>query len=82
MLTLFQSTALQNSIGTRFLSLIYKGIAPGDEKQCLPLLDPSCKRLASGLLELAFSFGGLVGKIAIHYAILMTEICNSLAVYL
>ncbi|XP_073924597.1 DNA-dependent protein kinase catalytic subunit isoform X2 [Castor canadensis] len=54
-----QSTALQNSIGTRFLSLIYKGIAPGDEKQCLPLLDPSCKRLASGLLELAFSFGGL-----------------------
>ncbi|XP_045311337.1 DNA-dependent protein kinase catalytic subunit isoform X1 [Leopardus geoffroyi] len=52
----FQS-ADQYSVGTKLLSLVYKSIAPGDERQCLPSLDPSCKRLASGLLELAFAFG-------------------------
>lgn len=48
----------------RLLSLVYNGIAPAQEKQYLQSLDPSCKSLASGLLELAFAFGGLVGKIA------------------
>ncbi|XP_074175096.1 DNA-dependent protein kinase catalytic subunit isoform X2 [Rhinolophus sinicus] len=54
-----QSVDQRDSIGTKLLSLVYKSIAPGHERQCLPSLDPSCKRLASGLLELAFAFGGL-----------------------
>ncbi|KAI5273209.1 Dna-Dependent Protein Kinase Catalytic Subunit [Manis pentadactyla] len=54
-----QSADQHHSFGTKLLSLVYKSIAPGDERQCLPLLDPSCKHLASGLLELAFACGGL-----------------------
>ncbi|XP_016054399.1 PREDICTED: DNA-dependent protein kinase catalytic subunit [Miniopterus natalensis] len=54
-----QSVDQHHYIGTKLLSLVYKSIAPGHEQQCLPVLDPSCKRLASGLLELAFAFGGL-----------------------
>ncbi|KAM9626909.1 DNA-dependent protein kinase catalytic subunit isoform 2-T2 [Trichechus inunguis] len=53
-----QSADLHHSIGTKLLTLVYKGIAPGEEGQCLPVLDTSCKRLAGGLLELAFAFGG------------------------
>ncbi|XP_055968392.1 DNA-dependent protein kinase catalytic subunit [Sorex fumeus] len=52
-----QSTDEHHSIGTKLLFLVYKSIAPADEGQSLSLLDPSCKRLASGLLELAFAFG-------------------------
>uniref|UniRef100_A0A8C7BY96 DNA-dependent protein kinase catalytic subunit n=1 Tax=Neovison vison TaxID=452646 RepID=A0A8C7BY96_NEOVI len=48
-----------HSVGTKLLSLVYKSIAPGDEREYFPSLDPSCKRLANGLLELAFAFGGL-----------------------
>uniref|UniRef100_A0A452TWS2 DNA-dependent protein kinase catalytic subunit n=1 Tax=Ursus maritimus TaxID=29073 RepID=A0A452TWS2_URSMA len=48
-----------HSFGTKLLSLVYKSIAPGDEQEYFHSLDPSCKRLASGLLELAFAFGGL-----------------------
>ncbi|XP_021104653.1 DNA-dependent protein kinase catalytic subunit isoform X3 [Heterocephalus glaber] len=58
-----QSTAMHHSIGMRLLSLVYEGIAPGEERQCLLSLDPSCKRLASGLLELAFAFGGLCERL-------------------
>ncbi|XP_037351401.1 DNA-dependent protein kinase catalytic subunit-like [Talpa occidentalis] len=53
-----QSTDQHHPVGTKLLSLVYKSIVPGDE-QYFPSLDPSCKRLASGLLELAFAFGGL-----------------------
>nr|XP_012645481.1 DNA-dependent protein kinase catalytic subunit isoform X3 [Microcebus murinus] len=58
-----QPTDRHHSIGTELLSLVYKGIAPGDERQCLPLLDPSCKRLAHELLDLAFAFGGLCERL-------------------
>ncbi|GAB1300036.1 DNA-dependent protein kinase catalytic subunit [Apodemus speciosus] len=54
-----QSTALNQSIGMRLLSLVYKGITPTEERQCLQCFDPGCKSLADGLLELAFDFGGL-----------------------
>ncbi|XP_063114601.1 DNA-dependent protein kinase catalytic subunit isoform X3 [Cavia porcellus] len=58
-----QSAALHHSIGMRLLSLVYEGIAPGEGKQNLLSLDSSCKRLASGLLELAFAFGGLCERL-------------------
>ncbi|XP_044101561.1 DNA-dependent protein kinase catalytic subunit isoform X2 [Neovison vison] len=54
-----QSADQHHSVGTKLLSLVYKSIAPGDEREYFPSLDPSCKRLANGLLELAFAFGGL-----------------------
>nr|XP_055174250.1 DNA-dependent protein kinase catalytic subunit isoform X3 [Nyctereutes procyonoides] len=54
-----QSADQRHSVGIKLLFLVYKSIAPGDEREYFPLLDPSCKRLASGLLELAFAFGGL-----------------------
>ncbi|KAM5298283.1 DNA-dependent protein kinase catalytic subunit [Ctenodactylus gundi] len=53
-----QSSDLRCSVGTRLLSLVYEGLAPGEERQCLPSLEPSCRRLARELLELAFAFGG------------------------
>ncbi|XP_038201173.1 DNA-dependent protein kinase catalytic subunit [Arvicola amphibius] len=54
-----QSTALDHPIGMRLLSLVYKGIAPAEGRQCVQSLDPSCMSLANGLLELAFAYGGL-----------------------
>ncbi|CAK7289303.1 DNA-dependent protein kinase catalytic subunit [Vulpes lagopus] len=54
-----QSADQRHSVGIKLLFLVYKNIAPGDEREYFPSLDPSCKRLANGLLELAFAFGGL-----------------------
>ncbi|XP_077022849.1 DNA-dependent protein kinase catalytic subunit isoform X2 [Tamandua tetradactyla] len=54
-----QSADLHHSVGAKLLSLVYEGIACGDERHCLPVLDASCEQLARGLLELAFAFGGL-----------------------
>ncbi|XP_037658373.1 DNA-dependent protein kinase catalytic subunit [Choloepus didactylus] len=54
-----QSAELHHSVGTKLLSLIYEGIAPGDGGHGFSALDASCEQLARGLLELAFAFGGL-----------------------
>ncbi|KAM9024210.1 DNA-dependent protein kinase catalytic subunit [Ara ararauna] len=43
-----------SSVGSKLLSVIYKGIAPGGERVSLPLLDVSSKKLADRLLQLAF----------------------------
>ncbi|XP_077348787.1 DNA-dependent protein kinase catalytic subunit isoform X2 [Lithobates pipiens] len=53
-----QATKLSFSVGSKLLLVVYKGIAPGDERKSLPSLDISSKRLAEGILQLAFSFGG------------------------
>uniref|UniRef100_A0A8U8BLG7 DNA-dependent protein kinase catalytic subunit n=1 Tax=Geospiza parvula TaxID=87175 RepID=A0A8U8BLG7_GEOPR len=42
------------SVGSKLLSIVYKGIAPGGERISLPCLDISRKRLADSLLQLAF----------------------------
>jgi len=34
---------------------VYKGIAPGEERKALPSLDVNTRRVADGLLQLAFS---------------------------
>ncbi|XP_052014740.1 DNA-dependent protein kinase catalytic subunit isoform X2 [Apodemus sylvaticus] len=75
-----QSTALNHSIGMRLLSLVYKGIAPAEERQCLQCLDPGCKSLADGLLELAFDFGGLcehLVSLLLNSAMLSTQYLGS-----
>lgn len=56
-----QSADEQHSLGMKLLSLVYKSIAPGHEGLSLSSLDPSCRRFALELLELAFACGGLVG---------------------
>nr|XP_033789602.1 DNA-dependent protein kinase catalytic subunit isoform X2 [Geotrypetes seraphini] len=53
-----QTAGLQFTVGSKLLSVVYKGIAPGDEKKSLPSLDISSKRLADGVLQLAFDLGG------------------------
>ncbi|XP_030070017.1 DNA-dependent protein kinase catalytic subunit [Microcaecilia unicolor] len=53
-----QTAGLQFTVGSKLLSVVYKGIAPGDERKSLPSLDISSKRLADGLLQLAFDLGG------------------------
>ncbi|MBN3311515.1 PRKDC kinase, partial [Atractosteus spatula] len=53
-----QAASFGLSLGSKLLSVVYKGIAPGDEKKSLPSMDVSSRRLADGLLQLAFSLGG------------------------
>ncbi|KAJ0023075.1 hypothetical protein NQD34_015209 [Periophthalmus magnuspinnatus] len=43
------------ALGSRLLTAVYKGIAPGEDRSSLPSLDVNTKRLADGLLQLAFS---------------------------
>ncbi|XP_066480516.1 DNA-dependent protein kinase catalytic subunit [Tiliqua scincoides] len=52
-----QGSDLRCKTGSTLVLVVYKGIAPGDERKSLPLLDASTKRLAEGLLQLAFAFG-------------------------
>ncbi|XP_035175280.1 DNA-dependent protein kinase catalytic subunit [Oxyura jamaicensis] len=44
-----------SSIGSKLLSVVYKGIAPGGQRISLPSLDISSKRLADRLLQLSFA---------------------------
>uniref|UniRef100_A0A8C6YCR5 DNA-dependent protein kinase catalytic subunit n=1 Tax=Naja naja TaxID=35670 RepID=A0A8C6YCR5_NAJNA len=48
---------LQFETGSKLILVVYKGIAPGDERRSLPSLDIGSKQLAEGLLHLAFAFG-------------------------
>jgi hypothetical protein len=41
---------------------VYKGIAPGEDRKALPPLDINSRRLADGLLQLAFSLSQQVGQ--------------------
>ncbi|XP_073344741.1 DNA-dependent protein kinase catalytic subunit [Pagrus major] len=50
-----QDAAYAKSLGSRLLMTVYKGIAPGEDRKALPSLDINTKRLADGLLQLAFS---------------------------
>ncbi|XP_061454380.1 DNA-dependent protein kinase catalytic subunit isoform X2 [Rhineura floridana] len=52
-----QGSGTHCETGSKLILVVYKGIAPGDERKSLPLLDISSKRLAEGLLHLAFDFG-------------------------
>ncbi|XP_037550083.1 DNA-dependent protein kinase catalytic subunit [Nematolebias whitei] len=50
-----QDSAYTESVGSRLLMAVYKGIAPGGDRKALPSLDVNTKRVADGLLQLAFS---------------------------
>ncbi|XP_040921929.1 DNA-dependent protein kinase catalytic subunit [Toxotes jaculatrix] len=50
-----QDLAYSKSLGSRLLMTVYKGIAPGEDRKALPSLDINTRRVADGLLQLAFS---------------------------
>ena len=50
-----QDSSYATSLGSQLLMSVYKGIAPGEERKALPSLDVNSRRLADGLLQLAFS---------------------------
>ncbi|XP_075994169.1 DNA-dependent protein kinase catalytic subunit isoform X2 [Genypterus blacodes] len=50
-----QDSIYAKALGSRLLMTVYKGIAPGEDRKALPSLDINRKRLADGLLQLAFS---------------------------
>ncbi|XP_072306662.1 DNA-dependent protein kinase catalytic subunit [Eucyclogobius newberryi] len=50
-----QDAVYAKSIGSKLLTTVYKGIAPGEDRSALPSLDVNTKRLADGLLQLGFS---------------------------
>uniref|UniRef100_A0A8C7SL94 DNA-dependent protein kinase catalytic subunit n=1 Tax=Oncorhynchus mykiss TaxID=8022 RepID=A0A8C7SL94_ONCMY len=52
------SLLYSQSLGSKLLLAVYKGIAPGEERKALPSMDVSSRRLADGLVQLAFSLGG------------------------
>uniref|UniRef100_A0A3P9A875 DNA-dependent protein kinase catalytic subunit n=1 Tax=Esox lucius TaxID=8010 RepID=A0A3P9A875_ESOLU len=52
-----QDSSYARSLGSKLLLAVYKGIAPGEERKALPSMDVSSRRLADGLLQLAFSLG-------------------------
>ncbi|KAG7330004.1 hypothetical protein KOW79_006226 [Hemibagrus wyckioides] len=52
-----QDLADSSSLGSRLLMAVYKGIAPGENRKSLPSMDVSSRKLANGLVQLAFSLG-------------------------
>lgn len=56
-----QGEGLHFSLGSKLLSVVYKGIAPRGERMSLPSLDVSTKQLAEKLLQLAFAVDDQVG---------------------
>ncbi|KAI5104092.1 DNA-dependent protein kinase catalytic subunit [Silurus meridionalis] len=52
-----QDLAYSSSLGSRLLMAVYKGIAPGENRKTLPSMDVSSRKLANGLVQLAFSLG-------------------------
>uniref|UniRef100_A0A8B9LXB6 DNA-dependent protein kinase catalytic subunit n=1 Tax=Astyanax mexicanus TaxID=7994 RepID=A0A8B9LXB6_ASTMX len=52
-----QDAAYCRSLGFKLLNAVYKGIAPGEDRKSLPSMDVSSRKLADGLVQLAFSLG-------------------------
>ncbi|XP_069007483.1 DNA-dependent protein kinase catalytic subunit [Embiotoca jacksoni] len=50
-----QDSSDARSLGSQLLMTVYKGIAPGEDRKALPSLDITTRRVADGLLQLAFS---------------------------
>ncbi|XP_062849596.1 DNA-dependent protein kinase catalytic subunit [Trichomycterus rosablanca] len=52
-----QDLAYIRSLGFKLLMAVYRGIAPGGNRKSLPSMDVSSRKLANGLVQLAFSLG-------------------------
>lgn len=65
-----KDAAYARSLGSRLLNTVYKGIAPGEDRKALPSLDINTKRLADGLLQLAFALSQQVGGTSLLFILL------------
>ncbi|KAJ3611495.1 hypothetical protein NHX12_021510 [Muraenolepis orangiensis] len=54
-----QDLSSAGSLSSRLLMAVYRGIGPGEDRKALPPLDINSRRLADGLLQLAFSLSPL-----------------------
>ncbi|XP_028826126.1 DNA-dependent protein kinase catalytic subunit isoform X2 [Denticeps clupeoides] len=54
---LYKDASYSCSLGNKLLMAVYKGIAPGEDRKSLPSMDVSSRKLADGLVQLAFSLG-------------------------
>lgn len=61
-LTVLKDAVYSKSLSSRLLVIVYKGIAPGEDRKALPSLDINTKRLADGLLQLSFSLSEQVSN--------------------
>lgn len=61
-----QNATYAATLSSRLLMTVYKGIAPGEDRKALPSLDVNSKRLADGLLQLAFSLSQQVSAPVKH----------------
>ncbi|KAL6490371.1 hypothetical protein MHYP_G00007160 [Metynnis hypsauchen] len=52
-----QDAGYCSSLGSKLLTAVYKGIAPGEDRKSLPSMDVNSRKLANGLVQLAFSLG-------------------------
>ncbi|XP_036452457.1 DNA-dependent protein kinase catalytic subunit isoform X2 [Colossoma macropomum] len=52
-----QDASYCSSLGSKLLTAVYKGIAPGEDRKSLPSMDVNSRKLANGLVQLAFSLG-------------------------
>uniref|UniRef100_A0AAR2IVV3 DNA-dependent protein kinase catalytic subunit n=1 Tax=Pygocentrus nattereri TaxID=42514 RepID=A0AAR2IVV3_PYGNA len=52
-----QDAGYCSSLGSKLLTAVYKGIAPGEDRKSLPSMDVTSRKLANGLVQLAFSLG-------------------------
>ncbi|XP_031440254.1 DNA-dependent protein kinase catalytic subunit [Clupea harengus] len=53
-----EDASYSHSLGSRLLLAVYKGIAPGEDRKSLRSMDVGSRKLADGLVQLAFSLGG------------------------
>lgn len=56
---------------------VYKGIAPGEDRKSLPSMDVSSRKLANGLVQLAFSLGDQVGTLGFCKELLLVTVRSS-----
>uniref|UniRef100_A0A3B4GU24 DNA-dependent protein kinase catalytic subunit n=1 Tax=Pundamilia nyererei TaxID=303518 RepID=A0A3B4GU24_9CICH len=59
------------------LMTVYKGIAPGEERKALPSLDVNTRRVADGLLQLAFSLSQQLVDLLLNTIMLSVPVSGS-----
>uniref|UniRef100_A0A8B9RNH4 DNA-dependent protein kinase catalytic subunit n=1 Tax=Astyanax mexicanus TaxID=7994 RepID=A0A8B9RNH4_ASTMX len=73
-----QDAAYCRSLGFKLLNAVYKGIAPGEDRKSLPSMDVSSRKLADGLVQLAFSLGDQLVGLLLNSITLSVPLSGSL----
>uniref|UniRef100_A0A665X1D8 DNA-dependent protein kinase catalytic subunit n=1 Tax=Echeneis naucrates TaxID=173247 RepID=A0A665X1D8_ECHNA len=75
--SILHSQLSDQSLGSQLLMMVYKGIAPGGVRKALPALDINTKRVADGLLQLAFSLSQQLVDLLLNTIMLSVPISGS-----